>query len=155
MSVVRIQLNWIVKAGDMKTPNKFIEALLNQQFETAKQFLLTGSNVNEAYGENGWTALHYAAENRQVETTLWLLENGADPNRKDVTGCSPLHLAIDAETDQLRQEWVRTGLFQPTDAVAAVLLEHGADVNAKTNKGRTPLAVELLRRYGASGEDEE
>ena len=144
----------------MKAPNIFVEMLLNRQLEPAKKLLSSGTNINAGYGSKKWTALHYAVENLAGETTRWLLENGADPNQKDSTGWTPLHLAVDAETDRAKQEYVEKGVVPPAAELAMLLLRHGADPNAKTNKGQTALelarsgenfeAVEVLKQYGAS-----
>jgi ankyrin repeat protein len=54
-----------------------------------------------------------------------LLANGADVNRKDNKGCSPLHLAC----------------RQGENGLVRLFIEHGADVNASTNEKITALHV--------------
>jgi ankyrin repeat protein len=143
----------------MNVPKGFVEAVAEGQFEVAKQFLSSGTDINAGYGEVGWTALHYCAENILPESTKWLIENGADPNRPDLSGWTPLHLAIDSESDAARQHWDVTGTYPPAAIVVAVLLQGGADPNARANDGRTPLglalsyrnseAIAVLKQYGA------
>jgi ankyrin repeat protein len=96
---------------------------------------------------SGATPLHYVCENNQKTKFLKelitsrdnnicinynaedcakeLLANGADVNRKDNKGCSPLHFACrHGENDLVR-----------------LFIEHGADVNASTNEKITALHV--------------
>jgi serine/threonine-protein phosphatase 6 regulatory ankyrin repeat subunit B len=144
----------------MKAPNAFVEAVLNADFHVAKELLASGIDINARYGENGWTALHHAVEHLSVESTTWLLENGAGPNHRDSSGGTPLHLSIDSESDFEVQQWPITGVYAPSAKLVALLVQHGADPNAGANDGTTPLAIahsyrnlaaiEILKRYGAT-----
>jgi len=141
-------------------PNAFVEAVMNADFHIAKELLSSGIDINARYGDNGWTALHYAVENLSVESTAWLLENGADPNYRDSSGWTPLHLSIDAESDIEGQGRTVTGVNAPSANLVAQLLQHRADPNARANDGTTALAIAhsyknsaaiaILQRYGAT-----
>jgi ankyrin repeat protein len=141
-------------------PDKFVRALLDRDLKTAKEILVDGVDVNHSYADTGWTALHYMAENKVIESARWLLENGANPNAKDLLGQTPLHLAIDSEADSARQQSVEKGESSLSVEMTSLLLGSGADPNIKTDKGRTALAialsgghklaVDLLSRYGTS-----
>ncbi|CBJ33460.1 ankyrin [Ectocarpus siliculosus] len=61
------------------------------------------------------------------DVTRILLERGANHGAKDVTGSTPLHLAIRGEIGDAGLE------------VAEILLEFGADANAKDSNGDAPL----------------
>lgn len=77
--------------------------------------------------------LHEAARNGDVARAQELLENGADVDQPNELGLTPLHWsALSGRSD-----------------VAALLLDHGADVNARERyTGKlTPMAVALLMGY--------
>jgi len=130
----------------MKAPNKFIEAALSKQFDTAKELLLTGIDINAGYGESQWTALHFAVEDMTAEAAKWLLDNGADPNRVDTAGWTPLHLAIDAEADWARQQHTERGTVTLQAGLTILLLKSGANPSLRTNDGET--ALSLARSVG-------
>jgi len=70
-------------------------------------------NVNFAVaGDNNSTALHYSAEDGNGEMVQFLLGKGALVNERLTTGETPLYLAA----------------CQGDDALASLLLEHGADL---------------------------
>ena len=43
--------------------------------------------------QNGYTPLHIAAKQNQMEVASCLLQNGASPNSESLQGITPLHLA--------------------------------------------------------------
>ena len=111
-----------------------------------KSFIVNGGDIN---ARNHWnqTLLHMASRSTdpidEDNAMLFLIVNGADVNAED-NGRTPLHGA--ARFNALSR--------------APVLIEYGADVNAKDKDGETPLdyAIEeghakmqsLLRRHGGS-----
>ena len=108
--------------------------------------------------------LHDAALEGDVERVRQLLDQGADPNRKNATGYTPLQLAarsgrsasVEALLDAGAELDVRDShgntplgmsMFSTTgDAVATVglLLERGADPDSKNNAGETPRHLSTL-----------
>jgi len=71
----------------------------------------------------GWTDLHYAAYEGDVERVKKLLKKGANPNTQSKDGYTPLLVAA----------------MEGHVEVVRLLLEHGADPNAKDINGDTPL----------------
>ncbi|KAN0129876.1 hypothetical protein V8E53_012348 [Lactarius tabidus] len=69
---------------------------------------------------HNWTPLHLALHARQLESTKWLLNHGADVNSRKKDGWTPLHLAGD-DLEACR-----------------MLLEHNAEVDSRDNAGFTP-----------------
>ena len=70
-----------------------------------------------------------------------LLDHGADANRRNDTGSTPLHYS---------SHWEKEG-YGPTKGTAEgahLLLKHGADIDAKDNEGRTPLQLALTHGHG-------
>ena len=87
------------------------------------QLIERGVNPNIT-DEEGVPALMLATLFADVECVEVLLEGGANPNRSNAEGTPPLIWAM------------------PDSAKARLLLEHGAEVNARSvTLGRTPLLV--------------
>jgi ankyrin repeat protein len=126
----------------LKTP--LFAAAAGGRVNTARLLLDRGADpkVNDPrYG----TALHRAAEEGETEVAALLLARGADPNARTKDGATPLHLAA---YQHGWPHWKMVGLWDnvpvrtgPVDAapVVSVLAAHGADVNARDEKGWTPL----------------
>lgn len=89
--------------------------------------LAKGAKVN-AMAENDCTALHQACSFGFKAVTEVLLTHGASVTIKTKDGWTPLHSA--------------TTINSSAD-IAALLLEHKADVNARNNQGITPLCLAI------------
>ena len=128
-------------------PTKDIkEAVRQENFEAAKQFIATGVDVN-VKDRSGSTPLHWTATKVMAEL---LIANGADVNAQTVDGWTPLHQAA----------------FMELDESAEMLIASGANINSKSNYlqtrerrgAQTPLEVaiesgdtkivDLLRKHG-------
>ncbi|KAI1242061.1 hypothetical protein IHE44_0005577 [Lamprotornis superbus] len=68
-----------------------------------------------------------AVEHQHRDCAAILLEHGADPNQRGVSGNTALHLAVMVSSKSLVE----------------LLLEHGADINAKNKLGYTPLTLAI------------
>jgi hypothetical protein len=55
--------------------------------------IIKGADVNYGKADEGATPLHFACANLRPRTVKLLLENGANPNVKDVDGVTPLMIA--------------------------------------------------------------
>ncbi|KAF4668876.1 hypothetical protein FOL47_002833 [Perkinsus chesapeaki] len=117
-----------------------------------------------ATDEDGWSALHMAAGQGSLKIVKCLLQYGADPNISNMVGMRPLHVAC--RDDQLevvkclvdrgatveccasvnycggsKGGWtpLHFAAFNGHVAIAKYLLENGANPNAQTTDGESPL----------------
>jgi ankyrin repeat protein len=96
--------------------------------------LLAGGSVADAKDDNGWTALHFAAQERRIEIVSVLLNRGANPNLHDAHGNGPLWTAI----------MNARGDFSCIRALRAA----GADSQHKNKHGRSPKDIAETIRNG-------
>lgn len=128
-----------------------------------KKLILLNADINTK-DEDGWIPLHAAAWNGYAEIAKLLLEHGADVNAKDKYGWTPLLYAAASPCDNKetislllacganpnvvdregRTPLREKAIWGHTDIVR-LLLEHGADANAKNNKGETAYDAALSR----------
>jgi ankyrin repeat protein len=105
-----------------------------------------GAEVSTRDPQTGWSLLHTAVEHGMKESIRVLAKAGADINALNDGGQTPLHLAVDAQTDAAEQ----IGAL-PDLSTIRLLLELGADRSIRDNDGRTAsdwaadAGVELLR----------
>ncbi len=105
-------------------------------------------------GSRGQTLLHDAAMAGEAEPAAALIRFGADPDAKEPEGHTPLYyastgavarvlLAAGASVDVTSGPTRGTPLHQAARRgyaqVAAALLDHGANIEARDGKGQTPL----------------
>jgi hypothetical protein len=89
----------------------------------ARELLCAGADMN-AQNKDGYTALHYSAAREQFETTLLLIERGADltaPTRLGITAFNFLdsHFLLDPK----KRQKIREALQQRKEAMANLLLQ--------------------------------
>lgn len=89
---------------------------------------LTVENVN-APNPGGYSLLHQAVSDLNLEATRLLLNRGADVNRPDPRGSIVLHYAVDK-------------LDRP---MTELLLDAGANINHRGRRGFTPLRWAITR----------
>lgn len=82
-------------------------------------------------GPEGATPFMYAAVYADAATLTWLLQRGADPNRRSDAKATALMWAVDDL------------------AKTRALVEGGADVNARSDNGGTPLLIAAMRQGSA------
>jgi ankyrin repeat protein len=93
-------------------------------YHIARIILDYGFDTNELRAGSGRCLLHGAANRGTFKAVKWLLETGADPNRLDQDGRTPLHVCAERNT---------------STSVVKLLLEGGAELNARDASGKTPL----------------
>jgi serine/threonine-protein phosphatase 6 regulatory ankyrin repeat subunit A len=108
------------------------------------QYLLQhGAGIN-AKDEYGKTILHTYSFAHNIKGIEYLLSHGADISAKDNEGKSPLHYAASSPYNtffDIKKEMSRgeTNDWTTSEETIRLLLDAGADVNARDNKGQTPL----------------
>jgi len=132
--------------------------LLNNQPELQQQFVdiiksnnyTLSSIINMALNQLDQTALHLLALKGDISRMKEFIFEGVDINAQDVKGWTPLHCAV---------------LSKSPIAIATVVLlvESGADLQAKSKSGKTPLDIaskfnslpEILEYLEVAGQEKE
>ena len=91
------------------------------KLEKVKGFLAAGIDIN-SQDETGYSAIHAATSYAHTELLKFLLSNGANVMLCDADGDTPLH-----------------GCEEP--AVAQILIDAGAKLDAKNAEGKTPIEI--------------
>jgi ankyrin repeat protein len=181
-----LAVSYVTSTAQEKRPTLLLAIIIGQNDEVEK-YLEAGVDVNETFewGDiRGMTFLNMAAAASNSEATRMLIEAGADVNQKTSDGATALHYAIQGgktREDKVIIDVVRvfldvganvneqteseglTPLMLAADygktGVVKVLMDRGADINAKDRNGRTALMaaqdnghqdiVNLLKEAGA------
>ena len=112
-----------VDATDGEGRTAFIHTAAYNNIELMKWLVKNGADINFK-DRIGYTALHFAGQNKYVDIAAYLLERSADPNIQDIHGNSPLWTAIFNSMDEKR--------------VVKLLLQHGANPNLTNIYNKTP-----------------
>jgi ankyrin repeat protein len=166
----------LLSAAGFGADARIPEAAMHQDNAAVRSLLQQKADVN-AVLPDGATALHWAANEDDLDTVSLLIQAGANVKAKDRYGFTPLYFActngsaavirklLDAGADpNAADSSGETALMTATrsgniDAVKA-LLQHGADVKAKDTvtqqtalmwavRSNFPAAVELYLEYGS------
>lgn len=151
-------------------------AVKNSRLDILKMFLSIGADVGKK-GNQGKTALHFAAAQKNVNAIKILLAHGAvDINAEDNLKQTPIYNAIERKclesvkllldcggaSLELSNKIGNTPLHvaaRGSVEIFKLLIEHGCNVNAKNDAGETPLHIaarksstitEILLNNGAS-----
>ncbi len=124
--------------------------------EAVNGLLAQGVDVN-SYDEDGITLLSKSILDRRPDTVRLLLQKGADPNMPSLDGVSPIIYAAGALETEILRDLLKSGaradyqipetgetalhIAAITGHTAAIplLVKAGADINARTFAGNTPL----------------
>lgn len=114
----------IEKGANVNSKDKYGDtplhaAILQGNIEIAKLLLKNGADIN-AKDNSGFTVMHNC---HSPEVVAYLIEKGADINARDRLGLTPLHWAVK----------------QGYQATVELLIEYKADINIQDNYGNIPL----------------
>lgn len=121
----------LVECRDSRDKTPLFWCVTGRNFEFAEMLLEAGVAIDQRW--KGFSLLHHEAKDGKTETVDFMLKHEADPNIRDdrvQPGSTPLHGA--ARQDRLN--------------AARVLVEHGADVNARTDHGQSTLDAALASK---------
>jgi ankyrin repeat protein len=130
--VVKYPEHMNTSGGRHVTP--LIAALAGRQFQTANLLLHNGAHANVSNNE-GITPLHSVTWYADLEMVQVLLDYKADANARGPNSWTPIHFLSEGHPYQDTLE------PQLLSVIARLLLEHGAEVNARTLRGLAPLHV--------------
>jgi len=146
-----------IHAVDREECTAFQFAIMRNHLDVVRVLLANGEAVNTKFaGLLGGTLLHGAVASQHHEIAAYLLAHGADINREDDCGQTPLHLAArcgdagmtaqllarGAAVDAL-DDGDETPLIKAVEEghleVVKILVTHGAKINIRTDGRVTPL----------------
>jgi ankyrin repeat protein len=153
-------LDYIEPGGGMTALSWALGGMDRESCEiVASKLLKAGADVNPPVPPQRWSPLMWAVGNAylmELETgedrtglIKLMLDAGADPNVK-ADGNTPLHAVAFVERDIIAgvpKSSLRPGYSSRIGPkIARMLLDAGADKNARNNEGKTPLEVALENR---------
>jgi ankyrin repeat protein len=119
--------------------------------EAARVLLEGGADVNQTT-RYGWSPLLAATQNQNYQMAKFLVERGANVNLANKGGWTPLYLATDNRNIEGGDYPTRTADMDSL-AFITLLLDRGADVNARVNEStetRTVFTNQWLNEEGAT-----
>ena len=125
----------IKDATDKDDLTPFALSLLKDKNRSVEYLMTQNVNVTMGGGKYG-SPLHIASKKLSLNLVRDILKAGADPNRIDSVGNTPLHYAVGLMASN----------FDAAEPVVKYLMEHDSNCNAKNKENWTPL--HLIARKG-------
>ena len=139
-------------------------AVYFRHFEVLKYIVDNLENKNPISDDDGFSLLHMAAINGQLDTVKYIISKGVDINPKDSCGHTPLHMAADkGKLDVVKYIMEKLEDKSPTDnfgntplhmaadsrqlIVFKYIIENVDEKNPRNKNGDTPLDIARDRGY--------
>ncbi|KAL7298246.1 hypothetical protein TKK_0009232 [Trichogramma kaykai] len=121
----------------------FHAACMVADVKTVRKFLREGVNVDlDTYTRS---PLFIAAQYKNEEIVKLLLEHRANPNQTDHEGSTPLHALALPCLCECNPKWHTCDTRKPVDKLVKILIDSGADLEARNRYGDTPLQSVVMR----------
>ena len=116
---IRRHMNININAQEFKSLNTALHIAAEEQSLDMVDILLSDCHANpDIQNRDGNTALHLAAKEESYAIAAQLLEHGADPNKTDNQGDTPMNIAIENDNVDM------VDLFQKYDAKVSEDVHH-------------------------------
>jgi ankyrin repeat protein len=141
------------RAGQLHGATPLHWAAHRNATELCERLIVLDANVNDSASDWWLTPLAWGADAGSADAVELLLKHGAEVNQDAIVGTTALHAVAMGGSSQGKRD------PQAYERTAEILIAHGADINRRTNKQRTPLdeaiessndaVVAVLRKHGA------
>lgn len=121
---------------------RLLKATDENNFSDAVAAVKAGADINTS-NSNGAKAIHFAAACGNPDLVRFLLEHGATPNIRTVSGDTPLYFAATGTRRGLRANRKTAGY----DKTLKILIENGANLDAQNRNSVTPLMKAMFKKY--------
>ncbi|MBN1981654.1 MAG: ankyrin repeat domain-containing protein [Chitinivibrionales bacterium] len=164
----RADVNVYVNAVDENGNSPLLHSLAEGNNEIAKMLIQHGADIN-VKTKDGATALSWAIEKSDMDVIEMIVNKDADVNAKDQKGMCPLFRALSRVKEQNKNSIIKlliskgvnlnakvtsnektalhyassNGLFE----TVKLLVQHGANVNARDDHKETPLMKAINKEY--------
>uniref|UniRef100_A0ABD2XH59 Uncharacterized protein n=1 Tax=Trichogramma kaykai TaxID=54128 RepID=A0ABD2XH59_9HYME len=120
-------------------------ACMTGNVAAALRFMSQGADV--ALDTYDYSPLHIAVQYKNTEIVEILLKHGANPNHRDCDQSTPLHRLVQVQRYLCDCDYscLSCADKKPADEIVAMLMESGANIEARDCFGDTPLQAAVSR----------